>query len=264
MMKVAALLLLALSGLMVAEEARPEAAKPADDAARIARVRQVARPLTKTPWLGLQVGRLDDALRAQLPNLPQGFGFVVTFVDAGGPAEQAGIQRHDVIWKFGDQWIANEAQIFALLRIRKEGDEVKMGVYRSGKELTLPVTLGKMPDEKLLAVMPGEIPQLETKGASPDMPMKELHMASRTAEIEAADGKAVLMLTNGVAEVKITTSGGQIIFEGPVTDAQGVSTVPDPWKPRVGALQRALTQTPRVPRPRVLPHPPQEEPSAAK
>lgn len=257
-MKAAALLLIALSGLAAADEARPVEAKP--EGARAARIRLVAPPLTKTPWLGLQVGRLDDPLRAQLPGLPQGFGFVVTSVDPAGPAEAAGIKKHDILWKFGDQWIANEAQIFALLRIQKEGDEVKLGIYRSGKELTLPLTLGTMPDEKLLATMPGEAPIVEVKG-SPDMPMKELHLASRTAEIETADGKAVLTLTNGVAEVKITSSLGQIIFEGPVESPQGVSTVPDPWKPRVGALQRALTQTPRLPRPRVLPQPPQEVPS---
>src|SRR5688572_24905829 len=118
MMKRAALLLIALSGLAAAEEARPEAAKPAE--ARLARVRQAGKVLTNTPWLGLQVGRLDEALRAHVPNLPPGFGFVVTSVDPGGPAERAGIQQHDIFWKFNDQWVTNEAQIFALLRLRKE------------------------------------------------------------------------------------------------------------------------------------------------
>ena len=48
-------------------------------------------------------------------------------------------------------------------------------------------------------------------------------------------------------------------FQGPVAGPGGVSLVPDPWKPRVGALERALANTmrgnltPREPRKRVLP-----------
>ena len=247
MMKPAALLLIALSGLAAAGEPRPE---PAVAPAGIP-VLQVGESISKTPWLGLRVGRLDDALRAQVPNLPPGFGFLVTSVDAGGPAEKAGIKPYDILWKFDDQWITNEAQILALLRLRKEGDEVKLGFYRQGKEIGFPVKLERMPDEKLLEKLGPEVAGEDRQ--APDMPMKEVNAAARTAAIAAADGKAVLTLARGAAEVRITSPGGSVIFEGPVSDAQGVSQVPDPWKPRVGALQRALTQTARPPRLRLVP-----------
>lgn len=251
-MKRAALLLIALSGLAAAEEPRPEPAKAPETAAAEARKPRVGKSITQTPWLGLQIGRLDEALRAHVPSLPPGFGFLVTSVDAGGPAEKAGIKPYDILWKFDDQWVTNEAQVLALLRLQKDGDEVKLGFYRKGQEITFPVKLEKIPDEKLLEKLAPEVPGMRDS-QSLDMPMKEVNAADRTAAIEGADGKAVLTLARGVPEVKITSVTGSVIFEGPLTDAQGVSKVPDSWKPRVGALQRALTQTARPPRVRVLP-----------
>jgi len=242
-MKRAAFLLIALTGLAAAEEVRPKENRPV-------RQRTVGQAVSQTPWLGLQVGPLDDTLRAHMPSLPPGFGFVVASVDSGGPAEKAGLRKHDILWKFDDQWIVNEAQIFALLRLKKEGDEVKLGIYRSGKEMTFPVKLAKMPEAKLLGKLPEEAVAVVP---GPDVPTKELNYAKRSAKIEAADGVAVLSLAGGVAEVTIISSSGTGIFQGPVTDAQGVSLVPEPWKPRVEALQRALQDKPRISRPRVMP-----------
>ena len=95
--------------------------------------------------------------------------------------------------------------------------------------------------------------------ALPDLPMKVLNPADRSAEIETADGRAVLSLVDGNAEVKISSSDGAVVYEGPVRDPAGVSQVPDPWKPRVGALERALAHAtkgnlaPRPARTRMVP-----------
>lgn len=249
-MKPATLLLIAFAGLAAAqEEPRPEKA-PAE---------QVLRDSNKAPWLGLTVARLEDAVRAHVPAIPAGFGFVIASVDPGSPAEKAGLKPYDVFWKLGDQWVANEAQLFALLRLHEAGDEVKLGIYRTGESLTLPVVLAPIPDDRLL----GELPPLESSvlpAVMPDLPMKVLKPADRSAEIEAADGKAVLSLVDGVAVVKIYSSDQRrVLYEGPVSSAEGVSLVPDPWKPRVGALERALAHamkgslTPRAARARVVP-----------
>jgi hypothetical protein len=247
-MRLPVLFLIALTGFSVAEEGRPDKAS----------ANQVIRGLNRAPWLGLKVGRLDEAIRAQLPKLPEGIGFVVASVDPGGPAEKAGVKPYDIFWKLGDQWIANEAQLFTLIRLQKAGDEVALGVYRSGQELTVPVVLAAMPDERVLGVLPPLERPADPAGI-PEVPIKVLNPAERTAQIDAADGKVVLSLVAGTPEVKIVSSDATVIYEGPVNDLNGVSLVPDPWKPRVGALERALAHamkgnfTPRVPRTRVLP-----------
>lgn len=248
-MKPATLLLIALAGLAAAQDEPRLEKAPAD---------QVLRDSNTAPWLGLTVARLEDAVRAHVPAIPAGFGFVVASVDPGSPADKAGLRPYDVFWKFGDQWVANEAQLFALLRLHEAGDEVKLGVYRSGESLTLPVVLAPIPEDRLL----GKFPLIEPSvlpAALPDLPMKVVKPADRSAEIEAADGKAVLSLVDGSAEVKIASSDGAVVYEGPVRDSEGVSLVPDPWKPRVGALERAFAHAtkgslaPRPARARVVP-----------
>jgi hypothetical protein len=229
-MKHAALLLFALAGLTAAEEARPQNAAPAAPAAEVAAPKGM-------PWLGLTVGRLDDAIRAQVPALPPGIGFVITSVEAGSPAEKAGVRPYDILWKLGDQWIANEAQLFTLLRLRKAGEETKLAVYRSGTSLDLPVTLGRLPDNHLR----GKMPALAA-GEFPDVPMKVLNPDGSSAKIEAGDGSAILTISKGIKEVKIVSSDGSVIYQGPLNDAAGVSLVPDPWKIRVITLERTLAR----------------------
>jgi hypothetical protein len=225
-MKSAALLLFALAGFAAAEEARPQDAVPA------AAVVAAPHPM---PWLGLTVGRLDDAIRAQVPALPPGIGFMITTVEAGSPAEKAGVKPYDILWKLGDQWIANEAQLFTLLRLRREGEETKLAVYRSGKSLDLPVTLGRLPENHLR----GKLPDLAA-GEYSEVPMKVFNPGRSTAEIEARDGKAILTISGAAKEVKIISSDGSVIYHGAVKDAKGVSLVPNPWKIRVLALERTL------------------------
>jgi hypothetical protein len=246
-MKAATLLLISLAGLTLAQESPRTGEAPAG---------QVIRDTANAPWLGLTVARLDDSLRAHAKDIPAGFGFVVASVEPGSPAAEAGVKPYDVFWKFDDQWVANQAQLFALLRLHEAGDEVTLGLYRSGESLSVPVVLAPMPDERLLGKLPPLDPSVLPE-ALPDLPMKVIKPADRSAEIEAADGRAVLSMVDGLAIVRISSSDGAVLYEGPAADPQGVSLVPDPWKPRVGALERALDHAikgnlaPRVPRARV-------------
>src|SRR5262249_12159313 len=47
--------------------------------------------------------------------------------------------------RFDDQELVHPAQLRKLVLMHKEGDEVKLGYYRGGKEHSVSVTLGKAP-----------------------------------------------------------------------------------------------------------------------
>jgi membrane-associated protease RseP (regulator of RpoE activity) len=231
-----------LAGLTVAEETSPRSESPASG--------QVLRCAGNTGWLGLDFNPMTEAVHAQVPDLLPGIGLVVTKVAPGSPAEKAGVKPHDIFWKLGDQWITNTAQLKTLLNIKKVGEEVSLGLYRSGQALTVPLVLGSQPNDQLLAGAPVKATM------RPDVPVKIFYPAEGSGEIKAPDGKVTLSMVNGHAEVKIISSSGAIVFEGPVKDSQGVSLVPDAWKQRVSILERGLGEnmnTARPPRTRAIP-----------
>ncbi|WP_035602634.1 PDZ domain-containing protein [Haloferula sp. BvORR071] len=207
-----------------------------------------------TKGLGLAMGDLNEAVRAQVPELPRGFGFLVTSVEAEGPYGKAGVKPNDILWKIGDQWLANKAQFLTLLQLHQEGEEVKLGIYRSGKALDVPVVAGAFPDE--LRAYTLALGSARSKDGELDMPMKVIRKDH--AEIERPDGKAILWQAGGVSEVRIVSDSGSLIYEGLVRDERGGFLVPDVWQARVEALERGLTHVvrennSRLPRPRSLP-----------
>jgi membrane-associated protease RseP (regulator of RpoE activity) len=88
--------------------------------------------------LGAQVSPADEALRSHLA-LPKDQGLVVTSLQGGGPAETAGLQKHDVILMLGGKAVSS---VEALNKILKDAGEKPTAVLvlRAGKKLTIEVT----------------------------------------------------------------------------------------------------------------------------
>jgi len=213
------------------------------EAARQARPRgNPATPLVVTgldaPWLGVGWQDLDDATRAQVPDLPPGIGFVVPRVELGSPSDRAGVKPNDLVWKLGEQWIVNRHQLLTLLRLHKEGDEVKLGIYRSGKAMEIPVVLGRTPE-----IPVGMSPHSDPKGAQ-EVPMKIKQPDS--IGLETPEGKALLTRSGRVFEVKIVSLTGSVIYEGLLRDEQGTSLVPASWQACVNALEGGFSHDPKV------------------
>lgn len=69
-------------------------------------------------------------------------GAVVAGVDAGSPAESAGIQRGDIITQFGDTEITESTMYSSALANYFPGDKVEVTYYRSGQTKTATLTVG--------------------------------------------------------------------------------------------------------------------------
>ncbi|MBA7633136.1 hypothetical protein ES703_40698 [subsurface metagenome] len=101
----------------------------------------------KLAWLGSEIRDLDatisDALR-----LTSTDGVLVNNVTPGSPADQAGLQRGDVIISMNGTQIADSFQIQDQIRQRDPGDTVRFVVdTASGGKRNIYVTLGVKPDD---------------------------------------------------------------------------------------------------------------------
>ncbi|WP_329014156.1 trypsin-like peptidase domain-containing protein [Micromonospora rifamycinica] len=83
------------------------------------------------PSLGVSVNAAEDG------------GALVAAVSGGSAAEKAGIQRGDVITKFGDKVINDSNDLVGAVQAGKVGDRVQVTYKRNGAEATATVTLAE-------------------------------------------------------------------------------------------------------------------------
>lgn len=213
-------------------------------------------------WLGLRVERPDEQVAAQVAGLPKGMGFLVKNVEKDGPAEAAGIEKNDLIWKLGDQMLINEGQLAALLRLRKPGDEVILSGFKKGEPHEWKLILSVAPSPRL--PFPEDV-ILEEGTNLTSIPGRVVNQEEKSATFSSKEGKAVVRNEAGVFKVLITNSEGETVYEGPVGEAEGLDEIPENWRKRVHVLHRTLKhtldgqgQSYRKPRIRVVPPAPPE------
>lgn len=98
-------------------------------------------PLEKVTFLGVETGAVPDVLASQL-GLDRDVGLVVRRVADESPSTGV-LHEHDVITKFADQVLIDPRQLGVLVRAKKPGDEVKLTLFRGGKETVVTVKLGE-------------------------------------------------------------------------------------------------------------------------
>ena len=109
--------------------------------------RDIANQLIQTghvnqPYLGVSYEQLDETA-ATANHLV--VGALVTEVQAGSPANRAGLRAHDVIVKVDDQAIDDDHPLKDVLRQSSPGTKISVTVSRGGHTQVLQVTLGTHP-----------------------------------------------------------------------------------------------------------------------
>ncbi len=107
-------------------------------------------------WLGVMIQQMTPEIAESL-GLKETTGVMVAGVTAGGPAEVAKLRGGDVILKFAGQEIKDRALPRAVAETAI-GKQVPVVIWRDGKEITISVAIGEMPDDKKLATGPAGKP----------------------------------------------------------------------------------------------------------
>jgi S1-C subfamily serine protease len=92
------------------------------------------------PYIGIEYQPISPDLAAQ-NDLPVDYGAYVLATVQGGPAEQAGIRRGDIILSIGDERIQGQTTFTEALFAQSPGDTVTVTALRGNEELQLEVTL---------------------------------------------------------------------------------------------------------------------------
>src|SRR5512139_1969564 len=102
-------------------------------------------------WLGVRIQQVNDEIAESL-NVKPARGALVAGIDDKGPAKPAGIEPGDVIVKFDGKDVKEMRDLPKIVADTPGGKDVEVVVVRKGKEEKMSVKLGRLEDEKKVAV----------------------------------------------------------------------------------------------------------------
>ncbi len=167
-------------------------------------------------WLGVVIQTMNPEL-AEALDLPENTdGVVVSDVQQGSPADEAGLQRGDVIVSLADTDIDTASSLRNRVAMQSPGTEVELGVLRGGERQTVALTLGELPTE----ASPAEQQQPRDDTRTPS-PLQGLQLAPLTPELRARldvpdeidSGVVVQRLIPGTPASRIGLQPGDVILE---------------------------------------------------
>ncbi|UJR79008.1 trypsin-like peptidase domain-containing protein [Sandaracinus amylolyticus] len=113
-------------------------------------------------WLGVTIQDITPDLASAM-GLDAPRGVIVTGIEPGSPAEQAGVARGDRIERLDAERLLSSAQLRNLVATRGAGARIQLAIARGGDRRTLEVALGERPPVALQApVAPTVPPQART------------------------------------------------------------------------------------------------------
>ena len=102
-----------------------------------------ARASEERAWLGCRIGPVPQPLDLHLRL--NGEGVIVLNVAKDSPADKAGLERHDVIAKFGPEAVKSPDDLIACVDKHKAGDKVAVELVRKGATTKVEVVLQARP-----------------------------------------------------------------------------------------------------------------------
>ncbi|MFQ5602358.1 MAG: DegQ family serine endoprotease [bacterium] len=97
-------------------------------------------------WLGVYIQDVDDAM-AEAMGLPATGGALISDVVKDGPGAKAGLQAGDVVVKLDDTEVKSSTHLRNEIARRTPASKVELLINRRGKEKTVTVKLGELPEQ---------------------------------------------------------------------------------------------------------------------
>jgi serine protease Do len=165
---------------------------PIDEAMRVADQLKGTGKVTRGR-IGVQIGEVSKDVADSI-GLQKAQGALVVRIEAGTPAEKAGLQDGDVILKFNGQAVEKSTDLPRIVGATKPGSKATMTVWRKGAIREMTITVAEMEQDKVAQKSEKKAKKEQTNflglavGDLSDAQKKELPAGG--VVIESADGAA--------------------------------------------------------------------------
>jgi serine protease Do len=119
---------------------------PIDEAMRVVEQLKVSGKVTRGR-IGVQIGEVSKEV-AESIGLPKAQGALVTRIEAGGPAEKAGLQDGDVILKFNGVVVEKSSDLPRMVGVTKPGSKAVVSIWRKGAAREITVGIAEVEADK--------------------------------------------------------------------------------------------------------------------
>ena len=156
-------------------------------------------------YIGLAVQPLTREL-AEALKLADNRGVLVNRVNAGSPAEQAGIKAGDVLVSMGGQALDDGGQYRNRAAQAKPGSVVVLGLIRDGRRLDVPVKVAQLDEEAMQSADAAKILGVEVRGVTPEE-ARRLRVAKAVLVTSAEPGSLAALAGIGRGALILETNG---------------------------------------------------------
>jgi serine protease Do len=160
---------------------------PIDEAMRVADQLKTTGKVTRGR-IAVAIGEVTKDVADSL-GLPKAQGALVSSVEAGGPADKAGIQPGDIITRFNGVSVDTATDLPRMVGDTKPGTKTTITVWRKGNTRDLPITIAEMQPDKVAKAEPKKAPQSKERASN--------SLGLAVSDIPAEQKKS-LKLGNGV------------------------------------------------------------------
>ena len=148
--------------------------------------------------LGVLIQPVDDDL-AENFGLDSTYGALVSRIEPDSAAAKAGLQPGDIIIGVDGKRIDESVELPRVIGEKRPGTRVKLDVWRNSKKVRISATLDEIPEDEMLAAVPGQ-PQPSEGTTIEQLGLKVRPLEPEEAEELAGDGGLV------VESVKISSA----------------------------------------------------------
>ncbi|PTL85252.1 trypsin-like peptidase domain-containing protein [Vitiosangium sp. GDMCC 1.1324] len=163
------------------------------------KVRRIMEELTRfgkvrPAWVGIEVQELSSRLARQL-GWDRTYGVVVSDVEPGSPAEQAGVRRGDVLAEMGGSRISDAEDYVTRARGYPARAAFPLVIFREGGQRAVQVTPVEFPPQLVEALLWNRL-GLRVKPTRGAMAVQSVRPGSAADEVGLEPGDLILRLNN--------------------------------------------------------------------
>lgn len=192
---------------------------PMDEAIRVSEQLRSSGRVTRGR-IGVQIGQVTKDV-AESIGLGKAQGALVTGVEAGSPADKAGVEAGDIITRFDGKAIEKVADLPRLVGNTKPGTKSTMTVHRRGSSRDLSITIAEIEPDKPAAKTAAseEKPKASPAAQQMGLAVTELSEAQKK-ELKLKGGVIVAAATDAAARAGLRE--GDVILAIANTEVTGV------------------------------------------